>query len=404
MSEFQTRQKWSGIDNRVNAKAMPPGSVRDMVNLDPLPGGVLGLRSGFTKRSDALSARGALAVKDCIVYADGTQLTAYSTTTNSQVVLGAVAGSGRLVGSVLNEELFFCTENETLRFDGNRLRPWGVPTVDYQPVPTVVAGGFAPGGYLVACSHVDAFGDEGSTGTPILMNMDAGTGLHVTLPTPLVGGRVRLWVGPRDGGTLYLQFEGEGEAVVTNVRDDTQRLDLINLRPPMVADHMESSRSVLLMAEGKTLWFTLPMRPHLVNVSKSFFQYPAPIDVLIGTTGDAGPGGVYVCSDKTYWITGLETDDPQQVVMLPHGAVPGTAVELPSGKVAWMTRYGLAVGDESGKIQLVSEANFVPDPADHGASGMLEHNGNQLVVTTMQSTGNNPLAAGDYYDLEIVPT
>lgn len=404
MSDFQKRDRWVGIDNRANSKSVPAGFLRDAVNVDPLGGGVLGLRTGYTRRTTAASARGALTVKDQILYADGTDLVAFDVRTDSTQVLAQIAGSGRLVGTVWNEELFFCTENQTLRYDGNTLRPWGVPTVYQQPLPQLTNGGLAAGMYLFACTFTDAVGDEGATVNPILMNVPANGGVVIDMPAPPAGGTTRLWAGPRDSGTLHLQAEGSGPTLLSTITDSTQRLDLINHSAPLVADHLEESNGVILAASGKTLWFTLPFRPHLLTLAASFFQYPADIDVVVSVDGAAGPGGVYVCADKTYWVTDVETDAPKQKTLLPYGAVAGTAARLPDNRVCWMTRYGLAVGDESGKIQLISANNFVPDPAEQGASGMLEHNGNQLVVTTMRSTGDNPLAASDFYDLEIVPT
>jgi len=404
VSEFQTRDKWVGIDNRANSKSVPAGFLRDAVNVDPLGGGVLGLRTGYTQRTQAESARGALAIKDQILYADGTDLVAFDVRTDSSQVLAQVAGAGRLVGTVWNEELFFCTENETLRYDGNTLRPWGVPTVFQQPVPQVTAGGLAAGMYLFACTFTDASGDQGATVNPILMNIPANGGVVVSMPTAPAGGTSRLWAGPRDSGTLYLQAEGPGDVLISTVTDSSEQLVLINHIAPPIADHLEAFNGLILAASDKTLWFTLPFRPHLLTLAAAFFQYPAKIDVLISVDGATGSGGVYVCADQTYWVTDVETDAPKQKTLLPYGAVAGTAARLPDNRVCWMTRYGLAVGDESGKIQLISANNFVPDPAEQGASGMLEHNGNQLVVTTMRSTGDNPLAASDFYDLEIVPT
>jgi hypothetical protein len=404
VSDFQKRDNWVGIDNRAHAKSVPKGFLRDAVNVDPLGGGVLGLRTGYTLRAAATSARGALTVKNQILYVDGTDLVAFDVDTDSTQVLAQVAGAGRLVGTVWNDELFFCTENETLRYDGNTLRRWGVPTVYQQPLPQVTSGGLAAGMYLFACTFTDDRGDQGATVNPVLMSIPDAGGVVVDLPAPPPGGTTRLWAGPRDSGTLYLQAQGVGPVLLSTITDSSERLELVNHSAPLVADHLEELNGVILAASGQTLWFTLPFRPHLLTLAASFFQYPATVDVVISVDGASGPGGVYVCADKTYWVTDVETAQPQQKTVLPYGAVPGTETRLPDNRVCWMTRYGLAVGDESGKIQLISANNFVPDPAERGASGMLEHNGNQLVVTTMRSTGDNPLAASDFYDLEIVPT
>ena len=67
-----------------------------------------------------------------------------------------------------------------------------------------------------------------------------------------------------------------------------------------------------------------------------------------------------------------------------------------------MTRYGQAVLSGDG-IQLVNRETFAPVKADNGAAGVLDENGNQLVVTTMQGANKpNPLAASDFFIGEIV--
>lgn len=67
-----------------------------------------------------------------------------------------------------------------------------------------------------------------------------------------------------------------------------------------------------------------------------------------------------------------------------------------------MTRYGQAItnGDD---VQLVNRESFVPEEADAGVAGVLDANGNQLVVTTMKGKSRaNPLAASDFFIGEII--
>lgn len=392
------RSGWRGINNRAQAKRLPDGYVRDMVNLDPLVGGTLGMRGGFTKVASATAARGCLAVRNQIVYADGDQLMAFNTDTNAAVALATIDGAGRLAGTVLNDELFLCTETELLRYDGFTLRAWGVPTVTAQPLPVIGTGGMAAGNYQMACTLVDAHGDEGATVNPLVFALAQGSSLTVTPPTPPTGGYARVYVGPAEGGTLYLQYEGTDPYTVSVLRDDTARLDLLNLRGPAAGSLMAARGGVIYCADGGVLWMSLPMRPHLRDAVKGFFQYSSDVSVVA-----AVDGGVYVAADKTWFISDTETQEARQTVKLAVGAVAGTQTTLPDGRVAWMTQYGLAIGDKQGNVQLISEKAFAPELAGVGASGMLEHNGNQMVVTTLGAQRrDNPLAASDYYDAEIV--
>ena len=139
------------------------------------------------------------------------------------------------------------------------------------------------------------------------------------------------------------------------------------------------------------------MQAHLVDRVKSFFQFPEPVGDLMSADGIA-----YVSADKCYALSSLEVDGVSQRVVLDFPAIPGTAVNLPDGRAAWMTRYGQAVSGPDG-MALMNLKNFAPSVADRGNAGVIETNGNQLIVTTTQGkqTGN-ALAAADFYIGEIL--
>jgi len=389
-----------GINNRANFREMPDGFVRNLVNLDPLVGGVLGLRSGFTQLCPAADARGALSVGNKVLFADGPALKCFDTITNTVETLAQIASAGCFAGALLNEELFVCTGTELLRFDGSTLRPWGVPTVTVQPVPIIVGGGLPAGTYQAAVTLVNAQGEEGGSINPIQITVPDASALVFLAPDLLAGYSQRLYLSSASGENLYLQYEGTDDYIANLLRDDTARLDTLNLREPVGGDHVAALNAVLLIADGSTLWYTLPMSPHLLNASKCFFQFAAPIDLVVEVEG-----GAFVCADKTYFLQSPEVDQVVRRNVAEYGGVAGTASVLPDGRAAWMTPYGLAVGALDGSVTLLSQANFVPELATEGASGVFEHNGNQMVVTTMRGRqGPNPLAASDYYDLEIEPT
>lgn len=398
MSKFVQQAGWpKGINNKANWRDMPDGFVRDAVNLDPLESGSMALRPGFDKRYAGTSVRGALAVGTHVLLADGSTLAVHDTATNATMSLATIAGAGLFVGAVLNEELFFCTENETLRYKAGVLRTWGVPTVTAQPVPTLVAGALLAGVYQLAMTWVDAYGDEGATTQAVNIAVGAGQALAVTLPA-MTGYTPRLYISAVNGSTLYLQAEGAGAYKANAVDDSTSRLETMHHRAPTPGSAVVSHNGVIATADGSTLWVTNPMRPHLVDRATRFFQFPAPVNMVASASG-----GLYVGADKVYFIAGVETAEPEQTTVSEYPAVSGTAALLPDGRVVWMTAYGIAASGPRGTAELLSAANFVPELALSGGSGIVQNNGNQTVVTTMRGgKGPNPLAASDYYEAEII--
>ncbi len=386
-----------GVNNRDDYRKVPDGSLRDAFNVDVAQDGSLSLRLGSEVVYTGTDVRGALAVGDRILIADGDQLIDFDTRSQVPTVLATIAGAGRLVGAVHNEELFFCTENQALRYRAGRLRRWGVPTVSVQPLPVVVAGGMQPGVYQVAMTWLNEFGEEGGTTSAAKIVVGTGQGLSFDLPS-LEGHTPLLYVSAPDGATLYLQDKGAGQRLVNVVRDDTARLETMHLREPSPGDCIASRDGVLAISAGSTVWLTEPLRPYLLDRAKRFFQYPTSVGFVA-----SGSAGLIVSAEKTYLIASPESAEPAQGELLPYPGVPGTNVELPDGRIAWMTQYGLAAEVPGGGAQLIGDQKFVPAPAVAGATTVLESEGNQRAISTMRpGADRTPLAVSDHYEAEIV--
>ena len=400
MSTFRTTQSWErGANNIASKDRVPEGFVRNAVNVDFLPGGAMALRAGYEQVYAGTAVRGVLALGKFLLIADGTNLVELNTESGVSRTLRTIAGAGPFVGDVLNEVLYFCTANECLQYDGSTVRPWGVPDVFYQPNVTASgSGGLIAGYYQVAVTYTDAWGLEGGTDRPAIIQAAANSALVVTIPTLPSGCTANIYVSFAEGETLYLQdvASAPGPVTIGLIRDDTARCTTILKRAPTPGAHVVAHNSILAVGVNNTVEMTMPMRPHLVDRISGFVQYGAPVGAMVSA------GGLFVSADKCYALTNVETNGISQEVVLEFPAVPGTAVKLPDGRGAWMTRYGQAMLSGDG-VQLVNRETFAPVKADNGAAGVLDENGNQLVVTTMQGANKpNPLAASDFFIGEIV--
>lgn len=391
------RGGWSkGINNKAHWRNLPGNTIRDSVNVDPLPDGSFALRSGYTQVYSGSEIRGGIAVGETVLLADGDALVCFDTRTGVATALRTIADSGWFAGDVLNSELFFCAANEMLRFKAGRLRRWGVPDVLNQPVPTVGTGSMLPGTYQVAMTWFDGE-DEGGTAGALTIDVPDGGALQVVLPER-EGYVPRLYVSAVNGSTLYLQVDGSGSHLVSRVDTSAPRLETMHMRAPVPGQYVVAHNGVLAIASGRYLHTTHPLRPHLYRPMRDFFQFSADIGFVL-----SADGGLYVSADKTYFISGVESDTPELETVLPYPSVRGSATTLPDKRGAWMTRYGVAVTEGPGRANLISQDNFVPELADSGSSGIVERNGAQLVVTTLSGNkGANPLVASDYYEAEIV--
>lgn len=391
------RDNWAGgANNLAPADRLPQpsrndatGFVRAAINLDPTPGGQLHLRIGHERVYTGTAVRGVLGLRDRLLIADGAQLVELNTRTRATRVLRAITSAGPFVGDELNGILYVQTANEALQYDGDTVKPWGVPDVWAQPLPAVTTGGsLLAGTYRMAVTFSDAAGVEGGTDQPLIVTVPAMGALDVELPAPPAGGRVNLYLGFLDSQTLYLQDsrEAAGPVRVSAVRDDTRTLTTALLCTPPIGHLIRAHGSQLAIASGEAVWLTEPMRPHLCDRKRGFFQFPARVGDLLSD------GPLFVSADKTYGLRGIESDAPEQYEALEFPLLPGSAVTLPDGRGAAMTRYGQAVVREGG-LALVNRDHYAPAMTERGAACVVEHNGNQIIVTATRGPGDsNPLA------------
>jgi len=396
------KDNWSGgIDNLAPADRLPQpsradsrGFLRNAVNVDPTPGGALHLRSGYEQVYAGTAVRGVLKHGRMLLVADGADLVEFDTRTGGHRVLRQIAGAGQFVGDTLNGILYFATGNELLQYDGRDVKPWGVPDVRIQPLPQIGAGSLRAGHYRLAVTFSDADGREGGTDAPLIFTVPESGGLTVALPEPPSGGLVNLYASAGDSETLYLQDSSAATKTLTltALRDDTRLLSTAHLRAPLGGTRIRTHGAQLAIVSGSTVWLTAPMRPHLIDPRRGFFQYPATVGDLLS----AG-GWLYVSADKGYAVAGVASDAPEQREVAEFPCLPGSAVLLPDGRGAWMTRYGQAITTGDGGMAMVNREHYAPPLGESGAAGVIEHNGNQLIVTTSRGMGGtNPRAASDY--------
>lgn len=395
------RDNWTaGANNIAPRDRLPEASLRSAVNVDPLPGGRLAARARYQRRYVGQAVRAVLALGSKLLIADGEDLVEFDTLTNSSRILRAIAGAGPMVGDELNGRLYFCTADEALEYDGSTVRTWGVPDVLLQPAVAVALGGTLEAGpYQVAMTYTDQWGREGGTDRALAMSVPAGGQLMVTVPPLPAGCTANLYVSPVGGSTLYLQRRAQAAGVVAigSVGDDGIRCETLLCRAPQPGHLVCAHNGVLAVAIDRYAQLTRPMRPHLVDRVRDVYQYPQRIGVLLSVMGN-----LFVGADRMHVLSSVETADVLQSRALEFPAAPGTGVMLPDGRGAWMTQYGQAIAGPDG-VRLLMQGTFAPGPVLRGASGVLDFNGNQLIVSTLIGRSGASLASSDRFLGEVRP-
>lgn len=388
------KDNWAaGANNIAKPERLPEGAVVGAVNVDPTVGGKFELRVGFEQVFAGANMRGVFAAGDVLVMVDGSQLLAYETATDTPTPLATIAAAGPVAAAYLNDSLYLNTLSESLCFDGQALRPWAIsaPSFDLQ----LVAGQLPAGLYKVAVTAVEGGVESGAL--PLIVRLDGTQDLRVLCSDAR---ECRVYASVADGKTLYLQGSPLAGALrMGYVADDSQRLETDELEPLPFCDQLSTHNSLIIGSRGRYLYHTEPMWPHLHNPVTGFLQFAGEITMH----ASVGTGLFVATTSKTYFITGIGTDEVLQREVLGVGAAPGSAVVLPDERVAWFTRYGQAIGAADGSVSLPNRASYAPELGSIGAAGVLEHNGNQMVVTNMRGeVQGNRLQARDFASLEII--
>lgn len=384
------RDNWkAGINNIARPNRLPDGAVRDLVNLNPGAGGILTLRAGYEKVADCTDCRFAAGINGRVLLVDDGKVLAYANGATRQI--GSLTAGADVAGTIHNGELFLSSRAEGLRTDGETVRAWTVRAPAFT-VEVVPGGGMLSGRYRVAVTAVED-GVESGTDS-MLVTLPAGAAMRVLSADPRA---LRVYASVENGETLYYQGPLIGGATALGgVSDNTETLATDGLVPMPACDEYVSHRGVIAGRLGRYVFLSEPMQPHLMHPVRGFLQYPVDVTVLA-----SGSAGLYVVADRTYLVTGAETLTPEQSRLLEVGGVAGTAVTLPDGRVMWFSPSGPVVAGPDG-VRLVSQGVYAPDVAATGAAGLVDHDGNQMVVTTMRGSPlNQTLAAGDFADLEI---
>jgi hypothetical protein len=284
---------------------------------------------------------------------------------------------------------------------------WGLHAPVEQPnvVPSSNGGTLTSGTYQVAVTFVNEFGEE--SGTPrskeVLIPDDVSTGSIklFDIPVSTEATTVRVYVSHPNGEGLYRVTDilsGMTSYRITSVDNAVNMLlqTQFGIKPP-AGDVLEYHNGRIYIGQGKVVWFTDPLRYGLVKPHRNFMMFPGEVTVI-----KAVADGIYVCADKTYWISDIDTTNLQQREVLPYGAVKGTGIDIPkSDNVAWFSRHGIVIAGLEAQISNIQEEKSAVSDFTNGAMMFRESRGLRQLVATLGGGEQSAYLAPDYAALEI---
>lgn len=382
------RDQFTGSNNIAKPERLPEGAVVDAVNMDFTVGGKAELRTGFQKIRDGQNIRAIFSMADgAIAIVEGSQLIKLHNGVETNL---ATLSAGPVAATTHNSKLYLNTMAESIVVD-SLVSKWAIEPPAFDA--SIVSGSMQPGIYKVAITKVVNGRESGcipavvtiSEGQAIVVEADVDTGC-------------RLYASVANGQTLYYQGVASSYNRISNPVDDTARLETAMLTPLPFCENLISHQGLIIGSNGRYLFHTKPMHPHLHNPESDYMQFPSDISVIASVAN-----GIYVCADKTYFISGIGGPEMAQTPVADFGAIPNTAVDLPDGSAAWFSKYGQVVGRADGVVDFINKSSYAPETASSGSAGYLEHNGNQMIVTTMRGEQRDSrLKSTDYWDIEVI--
>jgi len=249
--------------------------------------------------------------------------------------------------------------------------------------------------YLVAFTVVSVDGESPATPTVQLEVPENGA---IVIGPAFADALV--YVSGPNGDILTLQGNVTAASGLTlyTINDTGRRCDTIGAVVMPAGNVVRHYNGCLLVAKGKTLYRSRPYNYGLLDPAKGYFTFPEEITLL-----EPMNGGIYLATDRTWWLTDVIDGTGGIDDLLPYGATPGTSGRTPDASRAfWHSPHGLVVGSNDGTLTNLQEDALSFAEASFGASLYRDRDGMRQVITSRFGAEPSVGAAASFMDAEII--
>ena len=206
-------------------------------------------------------------------------------------------------------------------------------------------------------------------------------------------------------------------AWLSPVRNPTDTLGEVAgklVSPPPTGSDIAVYRGRLYIAHEKVLWFTELYLYGLVDRTKGYIQFEAPITLVMAVTD-----GLYVgTTEGLFFLQGNIAQGMKLVPIVSAGVIPGSGAFVPTSRVhpqarqgpvaeneaaVFLTAAGVCAGMDGGQVFNLTQERFVPPGMVSAAVLYRELDGVTQLIAVADSAGAPTATAriGDYVDAEI---
>lgn len=401
-----------GVNNRLADNAMarstPDGMIVDKLRsatnviLDDV--GKLKRRKGYTLTHADVGAHSGFEYSLGVLYVVGGVLKLFDPDAGTTTTLISGLSNAAMAYVEVNGDVYYSNSVDTGKIVSGVRQTWGIAVPSGVPVLTAVTGALPAGRYQVWFTHETATGEESGASLGSAISVAGSQGVTISgIQTPPAGvSNVNIYCTHQNGDVAYkiaslpagvssLQFL---TASYLGAQINTQFLV-----PPPPGNVLAYANGRIYTAYKKVLCFTEPLAYGLYRPSRNFIVFPGDITILAGVLD-----GVYVVSDKTYFLAGA---DPSNFVLnpvLPYGGAFGSSSKDISREDSWFWYgdRGLVQAGRGGQVKAVQETALSLDAASKGSTLFMEQNGTQQVISLSAPLGYNTSAAAQgFVDMEV---
>lgn len=297
----------------------------------------------------------------------------------SETLLSVLASDARMSYANIGDDWFYSNGTDIGRVTAGVARPAGLGAMA-APALTLIGGGLLAGNYQVGVAYTNSVtGIEGALSAVACTELAANGGIRVMLPGALDGAtHINVYLSESNGGVPMLHSTVPvGTALIDLIALATGRPASQRFEDKLPAGTLFYGNGRLCSFKDNTVYVGLPFRPGYYLPVMGHIPFTEPVSIAIATQF-----GTYIVADKTYFVPGdlgALTEKIREVI--PCGAVPGTAFEVPhTTTVGWFSKRGFVLANAAGEVDTSTFDNVEVVPPTIGIAHVTEGSGYRRVA------------------------
>jgi len=407
-----TIEGWpKGINNILPGTLLGVDFARDALNVDLDDGGKPHRRRGYTLVQAGSNVHSIAHTVCGLVYADGRDLRRLLPD-ESSISIYPLSTDEPISYVDVNQVTYFSNGVDFLKLDvSGSVSPNGVESPGGQPTLNAHSsyGSLPAGRYLLAVRFVDSRGEVSGASLETYVDLSSPGAIGLSnIPQNARATAVQVFCTEPNGSLLRYQLQlpmGVTSATLMQVTQG-KLLDTQFMGRLPAGRIVRYYKGRMLSASGGQLFYSPAMRYGLCDLASGYFALPGEITMV-----QPVEGGIFVSSDKTYFLSGADPAEARAVVVSDYPAIPGTGACFPGSDFGfedgldvayWVSREGAVIGAPGGTIKKLTEESVALPSYDAGTSFFRESNGMRHAVTALRGSGAGAqLAVGDEVEVTV---